>query len=421
MSAKTGTIILSAKALGHLSQGLYRTPAGAIKELISNSFDADAQLVRVHTDFPRFTTFWCEDNGSGMSLDEFRRLVNRGVGNSFKRATEKATTPKFGRPYIGRLGLGILALAQICKQFDIRSHHEESGTAFEATISFPPYTREEMDQIAKQAAQTNAEVPGGEYKYEEVAYDAKKAGVRIFTKYLRESFRKVMSDLDQFGNHNPSGKAEPNAPYATFAEFLEVIYGGPNPTASLNRLSDYDEMLFGLALAPPLPFIPTHNVAVKLPTITERQSILTKFEFEARVDNLRLAHPVYLPADAHDHLAAKCKVGKPMPLAFELRDGPVREKCKVFQSKVTADDEGFNLYEFRYDNNVAGRRLAFNGYFFQQTSRLFPRDIQGVLIRINNVAIGKYDESMLTYPYAEGPRYTMVSSEIFVDAGFEDA
>ncbi len=71
--------------------------------------------------------------------------------------------------------------------------------------------------------------------------------------------------------------------------------------------------------------------------------------------------------------------------------------------------------------DVAGSRLDFNGYLFQQTGRLYPRDIQGVLVRINDVAIGKYDNSMLTYPYAEGPRYSMVSSELFVRRGFEDA
>jgi hypothetical protein len=76
----------------------------------------------------------------------------------------------------------------------------------------------------------------------------------------------------------------------------------------------------------------------------------------------------------------------------------------------------------RYSNrDVAGSPLAFYGYLFQQTGRLYPRDIQGVLIRLHNVAIGKYDNSMLTYPYAEGPRYSMVSSELFVQSGFEDA
>src|SRR5438046_1484294 len=110
-------IYLSAKVFGHLSQGLYRTPAGAVKELISNSFDADATLVRIHTDFPRFETFSCEDNGTGMSQEEFLRLMNRGIGSSYKRQTTPTLTPTYQRPLIGRLGLGILSLAQICTRF----------------------------------------------------------------------------------------------------------------------------------------------------------------------------------------------------------------------------------------------------------------------------------------------------------------
>lgn len=65
--------------------------------------------------------------------------------------------------------------------------------------------------------------------------------------------------------------------------------------------------------------------------------------------------------------------------------------------------------------------MEFGGYLFQQTGRLYPRDIQGVLLRLKGVAIGKFDNSMLTYPYAEGPRYSMVACELSVTKGFEDA
>src|SRR5579864_3258775 len=121
MSQAWQPIYLSAKVFGHLAQGLYRTPAGAIKELISNSFDADATLVRIHTGFPRFETFSCEDDGTGMSKDEFLRLMNRGIGSSFKRSITTALTEVHQRPLIGRLGLGILSLAQVCTRFEIVS------------------------------------------------------------------------------------------------------------------------------------------------------------------------------------------------------------------------------------------------------------------------------------------------------------
>lgn len=109
---------------------------------------------------------------------------------------------------------------------------------------------------------------------------------------------------------------------------------------------------------------------------------------------------------------------------FSLKDGSHKETVEVNQYPIhlKGSDEKFSLYELSYSNqNVAGRPLTFSGYLFQQTGRLYPRDIQGVLIRIRNVAIGNYDSGIMTYPYAEGPRYSMVSLEVFIKDGFEDA
>lgn len=420
MESKWKPIVLSAKVFGHLSQGLYRTPAGAIKELISNSFDADAKRVSIHTDFPRFMTFSCQDTGDGMSIDEFNRLMNRGIGSSYKRASDNVAT-KSARRYIGRLGLGILALAQICHQFEMVSHHKESKTAFKATIKFPPYTREEMDKIAREAAAKNSEVLGGEFTFEPLHYDETKVGLHIFSRYLREQYRRVMTNLERFGN--PRRKLSKPRPYGTFEAFLDAIYSAPKLVQSLNLLSEYDQLLFGLALAAPLPFAAKRNIAVGLPSIATRQKTLKAFDFEVYVDNLALAHPVCLPSIRERYTALDCVLGNSEKGAFKLKDGPITQQCPFVRRSVTVfgSDQQFSLYEFSYDSEVSKKQLTFSGYFLQQTGRLYPRDIQGVLIRINNVAIGKYDSGMLTYPYAEGPRYSMVSSELFVEAGFEDA
>jgi hypothetical protein len=416
-------IVLSAKVFGHLSQGLYRTPAGAIKELISNSFDADATLVRIHTGFPRFETFSCEDNGHGMELAEFERLMHRGIGTSYKRVSSATLTEVNHRPMIGRLGLGILSLAQICTQFDVISHHERTATAFRATIKFPPYTQQEMDRITQRLSTTpdGDDIRGGEYQIHSEPYDPERRGLRIFTAHLRESFRKRMRSLQRLANRQRFGDG---GPYKTFGTYLDAIYNPDKPTASTNLLSDYDQLLFGLALAPPLPLLDDRNIAVSLPSVSSRQTRLRGFDFEVQVDNLALANPVSLPWDREHHIAKGCVPAGAEACSFELHDGAATERCSVVQHilEVAESDLRFSLYELSYSNQrVAGSPLEFDGYLFQQTGRLYPRDIQGVLIRINDVAIGKYDNSMLTYPLAEGPRYSMVSSELFVKKGFEDA
>lgn len=422
MSEPWQPIYLSAKVFGHLSQGLYRTPAGAVKELISNSFDADARLVRIHTGFPTFETFSCQDDGIGMSRAEFERLINRGIGSSYKRTTTPAETTELGRPYIGQLGLGILALAQICTRFEIISHNKENRTAFRAIIKFPPYTRQEMDKISQHASLNEDEkLHGGEYQVAEERYDSSKQGLRVFTKYLREPFRKRMRSLSRLGNKIVFSRT---GPYKTFDSYLEAIYNTKRITQSLNLLSDYDQLIFGLALAAPIPFIAERNISTQLSTVSERQVRLTKFDFRVQLDNMELANPVSLPSDRTGRTARQCRVAEAKRQSFELIDGPVKEIINVAQRRVAVEgsDEHFNLYELKYSRpDVAGSPLEFTGYLFQQTGRLYPRDIQGILVRLNNVAIGRYDNSMMTYPYAEGPRYAMVSSELFVERGFEDA
>ena len=53
--------------------------------------------------------------------------------------------------------------------------------------------------------------------------------------------------------------------------------------------------------------------------------------------------------------------------------------------------------------------------------QLKPDELRGILIRIKNVGIGYYDQSMLDYRFNEGPRSRWLTGEIYVDEGLEDA
>jgi HSP90 family molecular chaperone len=113
-------IKLSSKTLVHISSGLYRNTANALKELVSNSFDADAHVVHINTNYPEFDVLTCSDDGDGMELKEFIRLMDGGIGDSMKRVDETDVAPKrtkSGRPVIGRIGIGMLAIAQVCFEF----------------------------------------------------------------------------------------------------------------------------------------------------------------------------------------------------------------------------------------------------------------------------------------------------------------
>lgn len=71
---------------------------------------------------------------------------------------------------------------------------------------------------------------------------------------------------------------------------------------------------------------------------------------------------------------------------------------------------------------VYGKNLSFSGYIaVQEGLQLKPDELRGILIRIKNVGIGYYDQSMLDYRFNEGPRTRWLTGEIYVDQGLEDA
>ncbi|QMU55624.1 MAG: hypothetical protein GKS04_00215 [Candidatus Mycalebacterium zealandia] len=61
-----GDVRVAARIIDLLSSGLYSTPAACLKELINNSYDADATLVEVFVK-PDADRIMILDNGTGFS------------------------------------------------------------------------------------------------------------------------------------------------------------------------------------------------------------------------------------------------------------------------------------------------------------------------------------------------------------------
>ncbi|HQE91722.1 MAG TPA: ATP-binding protein [Anaerolineae bacterium] len=101
--------------------GIYPTFVSAFKELVSNSYDADATLVNIHLS-PDASVITVGDNGVGMTLLEFQQEYIR-IGGSARR-NHGGLTPG-GRKPIGRKGIGFLAIARYCHTVEIRSHTQK--------------------------------------------------------------------------------------------------------------------------------------------------------------------------------------------------------------------------------------------------------------------------------------------------------
>jgi hypothetical protein len=424
MSAEWKPVKLAAKVIGHISTGMYRTPAGAIKELVSNAYDAGANYVKIHTGFPTFGTFSCEDDGSGILKSKFQTLMEGGIGDSDKQTTIETRFGKNGRPIIGRLGVGLLSLGQVCSQFQIRSYHGETREAFEAEIKFPPYSRQEIDRIITATKQDPSKlIKHGEYRISNLDYEDGRSGIIVTTGALRDMFRKTMSQLQNYANKRVSNSLES---YGSFYKFLDAVV---TPSlGSLTRASQYDQLLFGLALASPLPYPDAEDderetVLLQIPEVLKLQRTLKSYKFRLEVDNVELRRPLLLPSNKDRVDGSDCQVGQPESVRFQIEDGVYRETVAVkkYKIKVSEKDETYQLYYFEYSKKVNGYPLTFSGYIFLQTSRLFPKELQGVVVRIRHVAIGQYDASVMNYPLAEGPRFSMLSAEVFVEEGLDDA
>src|SRR5688572_544679 len=98
--------------------GIYRSFPKAFKELVSNSFDADANAVEI-TFNEKERRLVVDDDGSGMTAFEFYQDFTK-IGGSEKALTAKCTPS--GRPRIGCKGIGFLAVARYCGRMVVRTH-----------------------------------------------------------------------------------------------------------------------------------------------------------------------------------------------------------------------------------------------------------------------------------------------------------
>lgn len=393
---KQGEIEVSKKTLLHISEGIYRTVGSSIKELISNAFDANATAITINTNYPSFDILTCQDNGEGMTEVEFLRIVQGGIGDSKKAEVQSHTN----RPLIGKLGIGILAIAQVCRSFTIISHHKNSKSAFKGKMIF----RTDVDKVAKEKSLKN-DSNGKNYQIgrweieEKLEYDENKKGVLIFTNDLRQSY------IKRFKEHNSIIEAPKNFASLEFDKLLE--YFNKNIRA-IKELGPYYELIWELCQLTPVSYYsntPIRNEILNKLDIYEQEESgafdyknalefldgknkeIENFNFSVSIDDIKLYRAIKLPTP--------------------LKRGNKLQECQLFY--------------FEYENYVRKRKLKFNIYIFAQESAVKPRDLKGVQIRIKNVGIGLYDPTFMKYDKIESPRDNWMSGEIYVEEGLDSA
>ncbi len=116
-NSKTFTFEISLSVLDHLGRHLYRSFATVIGEAISNAWDADARNVWIYLD-PGKNSLWIKDDGIGMTAEDFQKKFLK-IGYSKRKGGKKLS--KKGRPFIGRKGIGKLALLSCAERISVIS------------------------------------------------------------------------------------------------------------------------------------------------------------------------------------------------------------------------------------------------------------------------------------------------------------
>lgn len=125
------------RIIDHLGIQMYQSPTAALAELVSNSWDADAEEVRLElpTALGNQATILMNDNGCGMTFLECQnRYLNVGYA---RRGNDPAQrSPEKGRPILGRKGIGKFAGFGIAKIIRVETISKETGekTVFELDI-----------------------------------------------------------------------------------------------------------------------------------------------------------------------------------------------------------------------------------------------------------------------------------------------
>jgi hypothetical protein len=386
-----GDIRVADVSIAHLSRGLYRSTAAAFKELVNNAWDADAKEVHIYTNFPEFDYISCSDNGPGMSEEKFRDyFAEKGIGFGDKRRGYRNVTDDLKRPIIGRLGIGMLAIGQLCYSFGIESHYigkDGKGHAYKADIDLIDVDVPDIDESISKEEKEQIKV--GNWRIDRIPYDAKKQGFQIYTSDVRETFRREMKDKI----------TEEDKILMSFnlTKLHEVFYN--DIERSIREMGAYLETIWELCILCPIPYADDEKIPFNTKTfnpiykdqeykqalsfVNKKQEQLVNYNFKVFFDGIELKRYFQLP-----------------------------------KTKGTVP----RLFFVNYTGKVANRNLSYSGYIYGQSEAIRPFELSGIQIRLRNVGIGGYDHTFLKYDKKiETIRNRWVSGEIFVEDGLEVA
>lgn len=456
------------QVIAKVTDGIYRNPVSAFRELLANAYDADATEVRVSTDEPRFDRITFTDNGNGMSIDALDNLLHH-IGGSAKRSPrgEHLGISKSGsshlspgnRRLIGRIGIGLFSVSHLTRRFQIVTKRKGDDYHIVASVVLRQFDGEVSDSFES-----------GKVKvWKEANRSLDSSGTTIILDGVREEAKELLSSKHRWLALREAYLEDPTAPsrlklpefYIGFTEtdsiegesysaiatidgkqprsvpwedgdapklkfeklYTSVLELASSRTATNIRLDDildeYFKLVWQLSLSLPLsylgedPFDYDWSNANSIWHFDHEQGRLTQMEAsQASVrEQLGLSAPV---SNKFRILVDDIELSRPL----KFNDLP--KSNNAIEDPIVV----FGQYEHSETQSVApfsgGQKLRFHSYFLWNP-KVVPVEHQGVLLRIHDSSGTLFDQTFLNYQTAELVRLRQITAEVFIQEGFEGA
>lgn len=459
----------------HIGAGIYSSVAGAIKELVSNAYDADATRIIITTNYPDFDQITVIDNGSGMTEATFTKAM-RSIGSSLKReAVQQGRTPINKRPIIGHLGIGLMALSQVCDVAIIESQPPNSKTRFVAKLDFTAIRQRTKRQILsskleilQERARSSKLTSTQKEEIQQTQADLETLAEDAIANDAEEIAKREMKD-DLEGEHLGYCLIYPNLPSIPGGQGTKITLFPLDPAVisgfkDLNR--DLDALPKRLLPEEYKSSISAHEGRMSKKRYdpskeeqlwAERRDIINNYEWVDLCERLRQGKLSYQVLPQYHQFLWELAIMSPV---CYLPYGPVtvkdvlqkqRKMLEDFNFSVVVDnrelfkpillpsaaiakkpagtlEEGLDYFVDTFDHKVIVSKgnnpttLQFSGYLYWQISQNYPSTIRGIEIYIRNVGIGLYDHTLLNFSSVNPTsRAGQISGEIYIEEGLEEA
>jgi len=459
------------RVIARVTDGIYRQPGSALRELISNAYDADATRVVIKTDSPRFDRISIEDDGHGMPPETLAHLFLH-IGGSAKRndlgATLGITAPDDtmcspgGRRLIGKIGIGLFSVSQLTHTFQIITKVAGDSYRTVATVALRQYADED---VLPGEGSTKKFESGKVNIWREKAADTETHGTTIVLTSIRPQARdtlrsrEIWSAVDHngaqpdtaedgqaidpprfhIGRVDASGellketKGETSSlpwnkgdtPAEAFEKLVESVWNEADkstPNPKLDRIFDYYlRMVWQLSLAIPLPYVSGHLFDMDIAGWAEafmlsNQPKGSAERLEAVGMPLREKAGLIDPAErigTFEVFIDDLKLARPIKFKGLPATNNALKNSLIFVGRCRE--------EFRkVDRPLSGGPLEFEAYLFW-TPKVAPVEHQGSLIRIHGSSGTLFDPTFMRYQVSEQNRLRQITCEIFVREGLDSA